>query len=115
MVGLGDNDPAGAPGISRFHWDNSYSGGGSTNVVNVTLVDFRAFDTLGEIIVLGIAGLAIYAARTRRTGGRRTTTAGMAIERPALTRTASDDVRDGNAPAAAAGAAGRQLHLPARS
>ncbi len=48
-------------GVSRFHWDNSYAGGGGTNVVNVTLVDFRAFDTLGEIIVLGIAGLAIYA------------------------------------------------------
>lgn len=48
-------------GVSRFHWDNSYSGGGGTNVVNVTLVDFRAFDTLGEIIVLGIAGLAIFA------------------------------------------------------
>lgn len=48
-------------GISRFHWDNSYSGGGGTNVVNVTLVDFRAFDTLGEITVLGIAGLAIFA------------------------------------------------------
>lgn len=48
-------------GVSRFHWENSYSGGGGTNVVNVTLVDFRAFDTLGEIIVLGIAGLAIFA------------------------------------------------------
>ena len=48
-------------GVSRFHWDNSYAGGGGTNVVNVTLVDFRAFDTLGEIIVLGIAGLAIFA------------------------------------------------------
>ncbi|MGT2514452.1 monovalent cation/H+ antiporter subunit A [Sphingomonas panni] len=48
-------------GVSRFHWDNSYSGGGGTNVVNVTLVDFRAFDTLGEITVLGIAGLAIFA------------------------------------------------------
>ena len=48
-------------GISRFHWEHSYSGGGGTNVVNVTLVDFRAFDTLGEIIVLGIAGLAIFA------------------------------------------------------
>lgn len=48
-------------GISRFHWDNSYSGGGGTNVVNVILVDFRAFDTLGEITVLGIAGLAIFA------------------------------------------------------
>ena len=48
-------------GVSSFHWDNSYAGGGGTNVVNVTLVDFRAFDTLGEIIVLGIAGLAIFA------------------------------------------------------
>lgn len=47
--------------ISAFHWANSYGGGGGTNVVNVTLVDFRAFDTFGEIIVLGIAGLAIYA------------------------------------------------------
>ncbi|MBN2973274.1 monovalent cation/H+ antiporter subunit A [Roseomonas aeriglobus] len=47
--------------VSAFHWANSYSGGGGTNVVNVTLVDFRAFDTLGEIIVLGIAGLAIFA------------------------------------------------------
>jgi multicomponent K+:H+ antiporter subunit A len=47
--------------ISAYHIANSYKGGGGTNIVNVTLVDFRAFDTLGEIIVLGIAGLAIYA------------------------------------------------------
>ncbi|WP_264578666.1 monovalent cation/H+ antiporter subunit A [Sphingobium sp. B8D3A] len=47
--------------ISTFHWENSYSGGGGTNVVNVTLVDFRAFDTFGEIIVLGIAALTIFA------------------------------------------------------
>ncbi len=47
--------------ISAYHLANSKSGGGGTNVVNVTLVDFRAFDTLGEIIVLGIAGLGIFA------------------------------------------------------
>ncbi len=47
--------------ISSFHLANSYSGGGGTNVVNVILVDFRAFDTLGEIVVLGIAGLATFA------------------------------------------------------
>lgn len=47
--------------ISAYHIANSYKGGGGTNVVNVTLVDFRAFDTLGEIIVLGVAGLAIFA------------------------------------------------------
>lgn len=60
--------------VSSFHWANSYSGGGGTNVVNVTLVDFRAFDTLGEIIVLGIAGLAIYALlepAARGAAGRR--------------------------------------------
>src|SRR5690606_8337119 len=32
-----------------------------TNVVNVILVDFRGYDTLGEIGVLGIAGLVIHA------------------------------------------------------
>ena len=49
------------PSISNFHLANSYKGGGGTNVVNVILVDFRGFDTYGEIIVLGIAALIIYA------------------------------------------------------
>ncbi|SFL10534.1 monovalent cation/H+ antiporter subunit A [Shimia haliotis] len=47
--------------ISAYHLANSYQGGGGTNVVNVILVDFRGYDTYGEIIVLGIAGLTIYA------------------------------------------------------
>jgi multicomponent K+:H+ antiporter subunit A len=47
--------------ISEFFLANSKSGGGGTNVVNVILVDFRGFDTLGEISVLGIAALGIYA------------------------------------------------------
>ncbi len=47
--------------ISDYHLANSYEGGGGTNVVNVILVDFRGYDTFGEIIVLGIAGLTIYA------------------------------------------------------
>src|SRR5690554_5275915 len=47
--------------ISEFFLANSQSGGGGTNVVNVILVDFRGFDTLGEISVLGIAALGIYA------------------------------------------------------
>ncbi|ALI55393.1 monovalent cation/H+ antiporter subunit A [Celeribacter marinus] len=53
-------DPISTP-ISEFHLANSYKGGGGTNVVNVILVDFRGFDTYGEIIVLGIAALLIYA------------------------------------------------------
>ncbi len=59
--------------ISAFHLANSYKGGGGTNVVNVILVDFRGYDTYGEIIVLGIAALVIYAlteAVLRGPGGR---------------------------------------------
>lgn len=47
--------------ISDFFLAQSVPGGGGTNVVNVILVDFRGFDTLGEITVLTIAGLIIYA------------------------------------------------------
>ncbi|MCP8686328.1 monovalent cation/H+ antiporter subunit A [Marinobacterium sedimentorum] len=46
--------------ISDFFLQNSKTGGGGDNVVNVILVDFRGFDTLGEITVLGIAALGIY-------------------------------------------------------
>jgi len=45
--------------ISDFFLANAKTGGGGTNVVNVILVGFRGFDTLGEIIVLGIAALGI--------------------------------------------------------
>lgn len=46
--------------ISDFFIANAKTGGGGTNVVNVILVDFRGFDTFGEITVLGIAALGIY-------------------------------------------------------
>jgi multicomponent K+:H+ antiporter subunit A len=47
--------------LSGFYLEQAKPGGGGTNVVNVILVDFRGFDTFGEIIVLGIAALAIFA------------------------------------------------------
>lgn len=47
--------------ISGYHLTNAYPGGGGTNVVNVILVDFRGFDTLGEIAVLAMAALGIHA------------------------------------------------------
>ncbi len=47
--------------LSKFYIDNALSEGGGRNVVNVILVDFRGFDTFGEIMVLGIAALAIFA------------------------------------------------------
>ena len=60
--------------ISAYHWLQAKPGGGGTNVVNVILVDFRGFDTFGEIIVLGIAALAIFALlqpAVRGVSGRR--------------------------------------------
>lgn len=47
--------------ISPFFIDRALPEGGGTNVVNVMLVDFRGFDTMGEITVLGIVGLTVYA------------------------------------------------------
>jgi multicomponent K+:H+ antiporter subunit A len=47
--------------ISWFFMDASVPAGGGANVVNVILVDFRGFDTFGEITVLAIASLVIYA------------------------------------------------------
>ncbi len=47
--------------ISPFFLERALPEGGGTNVVNVMLVDFRGFDTLGEITVLGIVALTVYA------------------------------------------------------
>ncbi|SHI02038.1 monovalent cation/H+ antiporter subunit A [Pollutimonas bauzanensis] len=48
-------------GISSFFVQQSLPLGGGANVVNVILVDFRGFDTFGEITVLGIVSLTVYA------------------------------------------------------
>ncbi len=48
--------------ISDFHLTHSKTAAYGANVVNVILVDFRALDTLGEILVLAIAGLGVTAA-----------------------------------------------------
>ncbi|TVR75072.1 MAG: putative monovalent cation/H+ antiporter subunit A [Sphaerobacteraceae bacterium] len=47
--------------ISQFHAEESYPSAFGRNVVNVILVDFRAIDTFGEIIVLAVAGIGVYA------------------------------------------------------
>lgn len=47
--------------IAGYFLANSVPGGGGSNVVNVILVDFRGYDTLGEITVLALAGLGIVA------------------------------------------------------
>ncbi len=47
--------------LSEYYWRQALPEGGGANVVNVILVDFRGFDTFGEIMVLGIAALIIFA------------------------------------------------------
>ncbi|WP_173934643.1 monovalent cation/H+ antiporter subunit A [Chelativorans sp. Marseille-P2723] len=49
------------PSVGDFYLERSYSEGGGTNVVNVILVDFRGFDTMGEILVLAIVALTVFA------------------------------------------------------
>ncbi len=50
-----------APSVGDFYLERAYSEGGGTNVVNVILVDFRGFDTMGEIVVLAIVALTVFA------------------------------------------------------
>ena len=49
------------PTLSEFFATYSYAIAHGRNIVNVILVDFRAMDTLGEIAVVMVAGLAILA------------------------------------------------------
>jgi multicomponent K+:H+ antiporter subunit A len=62
--------------IADFFLQHAYSEGGGRNVVNVILVDFRGFDTLGEITVLGIVAITVFALL------RRFRPAPDSIERP---------------------------------
>ncbi len=93
--------------ISPFFLENALPLGGGTNVVNVILVDFRAFDTLGEITVLGIVGVTVYALL------RRFRPPAEVIDRPAQQQAVADDDgtdlvtrSDGNTPQ-------RYLEVPA--
>jgi multicomponent K+:H+ antiporter subunit A len=58
--------------ISWFFLENALPRGGGANAVNVILVDFRGYDTFGEITVLAIAGIGVMALleglRVRRPG-----------------------------------------------
>jgi multicomponent K+:H+ antiporter subunit A len=47
--------------LAQHFLARAYTEGGGTNVVNVILVDFRGFDTLGEIFVLGAVALTVFA------------------------------------------------------
>jgi multicomponent Na+:H+ antiporter subunit A len=69
--------------ISDWYLHHSYPDAHGRNIVNVILVDFRGFDTWGEITVLTIAGLGVYALLRRRArGGRSASMVGARKEAP---------------------------------
>jgi multicomponent K+:H+ antiporter subunit A len=81
--------------VSNFFLERALPEGGGTNVVNVIIVDFRGFDTLGEIGVLGVVAVAVYSLL------RRFRPAGESIAPP------SQHAEQG------AAAAAEDLHVPA--
>ncbi len=56
------------PSVATYFLEIPVELTGGRNVVNVVVTDFRAFDTLGEITVIGLASLAVYTL-LRRWGG----------------------------------------------
>ena len=52
---------SGDSALAPYFLANALEQAGGLNVVNVMLVDFRGFDTLGEITVVGIVAITVYA------------------------------------------------------
>ena len=57
---------------STFFLERALTEGGGRNVVNVILVDFRGFDTFGEVVVLALVALTVYALLRRFRPARET-------------------------------------------
>jgi multicomponent K+:H+ antiporter subunit A len=72
--------------ISPFFLSRALPEGGGANVVNVMLVDFRAFDTIGEITVLCAVAITVYALL------RRFRPPAESIEKPEQQRSLPADV-----------------------
>src|SRR5581483_176274 len=77
--------------ISGFFVTHAYPQGGGTNIVNVILVDFRGFDTLGEITVLAAVAVAVYSL-LRRFRPAPESLQPLPQRRGRLAREASDDL-----------------------
>jgi multicomponent Na+:H+ antiporter subunit A len=60
-----------SPSISDYFVEVALSQAHGRNIDNVILVDFRGLDTLGEVTVLGIAAIGVYALLKLKKIGRR--------------------------------------------
>ncbi|WP_110113720.1 Na+/H+ antiporter subunit A [Bacillus sp. CGMCC 1.16541] len=61
LFGIAANSTRLFDSISEFFVEASYKEAGGKNMVNVILADFRGFDTMFEVVVLGIAAFGVYA------------------------------------------------------
>jgi len=66
MVVLASGGGALFPKVADYFISHSLPDGHGRNIVNVILVDFRGFDTLGEITVLAISAVGVFALLARR-------------------------------------------------
>ena len=55
----GDHQAPAAQHVSPRYIESAYKETGTQNMVCAVLADYRSFDTLGEVIVIVIAGIAI--------------------------------------------------------
>jgi multicomponent Na+:H+ antiporter subunit A len=55
--------------IARYYVEQAVPAAGGTNVVNVILVDFRGFDTLGELLAVSFAAISVLVLITMRNRG----------------------------------------------
>lgn len=69
-----------APSLAEEYLRRSEPEGGGTNVVNVILTDFRAFDTLGEITVLAVVAMGVMALLVSSHRPRRLDAEGLMVE-----------------------------------
>ena len=83
--------------ISPFFLERSLPEGGGTNVINVILVDFRGFDTMGEITVLAAVALTVFAL-LRRFRPPRESISAPAQQRSVATSAATDLVHSRASP-----------------
>ena len=82
--------------IAPYFIEQALPAGGGSNVVNVMLVDFRAFDTLGEITVLALVGITVYALLRRFRPPRESIDAPQQQRVPGMGRDLIDRADDAN-------------------
>lgn len=71
MPPIGQADSPAQAGVARYYVEQSYEDTGVPNMVASVLASYRSFDTLGEVMVVFTAGLAVVALLTPAPKRRR--------------------------------------------